>query len=392
MKTLVHHERTIYLILVFLTFSLSSCLGFNSPFNAFDNQVQAGVAATLTKEAFVRSVDSARQTEAVKNLPTETTEPTPSPSLTITPRLTPTPEPVHVMLPGSPIYIHTFVKDLVTVDLAKDKTALDDNYAWSRFERPYTARKMEYRDYLDIYRVNLRVTDPWVYFTFILIGNLPEEGDIRYSIELDLDHEGSGEFLVMVKIPPDTQWTTDGVWVLEDEDDDIGGLFPLYLETPGEKQNGYEREIFANGLGEDRDLAWVRRDPNNRSQIQIAIKDSLIGTQGFLWSAWADEGLRDPSLFDINDHFTFEEAGSPNKDNYRYPVKAVALIDSTCRSWYGYIPSGTEPGLCFAEELLRPSSPGYGWCKASATSSGCDGNACLAYCPSGKFCVPCKLP
>ena len=44
MKTLVHRERTIYLILVFLTFSLSSCLGFNAPFNAFDNQVEAGVA------------------------------------------------------------------------------------------------------------------------------------------------------------------------------------------------------------------------------------------------------------------------------------------------------------------------------------------------------------
>jgi len=388
----VHHERSIYLILVFLTFSLTSCLDFNSPFNAFDNQVQAGVAATLTKEAFVRSVDSARQTAAVKKLPTETTEPSPPPPLTITPSLTPTPEPIHVMLPGSPIYIHTYVKDLVTVDLAKSKTALDDNYAWSRFERPYTARKMEYRDYLDIYRVNLRVTDPWVYFTFILIGKLPSEGDIRYSIELDLDHEGSGEILVMAKIPPETKWTTDGVWVLEDEDGDIGGLFPLYMEEPDKKQNGYEREIFSNGQGEDRDLAWVRRDPDNRNQIQIAIKDSLIGTQGFLWSAWADEGLRDPSLFDINDHFTFEEAGSPNKDNYRYPVKAVALIDSTCRSWYGYIPSGIEPGLCFAEELLRPSLPGYGWCKASATSSDCDGNACLAYCPAGKFCVPCKLP
>jgi hypothetical protein len=394
MKKLAHWERSIYLMLVLLTFSLSACLDPNSPIEPFDDQVQAGVAATLTKEAFVRSVDSARQTEAVKNLPTETTEPSssPTPFLTITPSITPTPEPIHVMLPGAPIYLHTFVKDLVTVDLAKDKTALDDNYAWSRFERPYTARKMEYRDYLDIYRVNLRVTDPWVYFTFVLIGKLPKEGDIRYSIELDLDHEGRGEFLVMVSLPPDTEWTTDGVLVLEDADGDIGGVFPLYMENPGGKQNGYEREIFANGQGEDRDLAWVRRDPDNRNQIQIAIKDSLIGTLGFLWSAWADEGLRDPSLFDINDHYTFEEAGSPNKDNYRYPVKAVALIDSTCRSWYGYIPSGTEPGLCFAEEQLRPSPPGYGWCKASATSSGCDGNICLVDCPTGKFCVPCKLP
>lgn len=392
MKKPVHCERSIYLMLIFLTFTLSACLGSNSPTEAFDDQVQAGVAATLTKEAFVRSVDSARQTEAVKNLPTVTPEPSPTPSLTITPSITPTPEPIHVMLPGSPTNRHSFVQDLVTVDLAKDKTALDDNYAWSRFERPYTAEKMEYRDYLDIYRVDLQVTDPWVYFTFVLIGKLPQEGDVRYSIELDVDHEGRGEFLVTVSLPPDSEWTTEGVWVMADEDGDIGGLYPLYMENQEEKPNGYERELFSNGQGEDRDLAWVRRDPDNRNRIQIAIKDSLIGTLGFLWSAWADDGLRDPSLFDINDHYTFEEAGSPNKDNYRYPVKAVALIDSTCRSWFGYIPSGSEPGLCFAEDQLRASPPGYGWCKASATAPDCDGNACLIDCPGSKFCVPCKLP
>lgn len=391
MKKMIHRKRSIYSLLILLMLPLSACLNSSSPTEAFDDQVEAGVEATLTKEAFVRSVDTARQTEVIKNLPTETTIPSDTPAPTIPPSLTPTPEPIHVLIPGDPISLHTYISDIVTVDLAKDKTAIGDNYSWNRLERPFTPERMEYRGYLDIYQVNLKVTDPWIYITFVLIGKLPQEGDIRYSIELDIDHNGRGDYLVMAIPPPDSEWTTDNVWVLADADDDIGGLFPLYLEDPLPNQTGYEREIFYNGVGEDRDLAWVRRDPDYDNQIQIAFKDSLIGILGFLWSAWADEGLRDPSLFDFNDHFTFDDAGSPNKENYRYPLKAVALIDSTCRSWYGYVPSGEEPGLCFTGELVYARS-GYGWCIPSATEIGCGSNPCLEYCPTERFCIPCKSP
>jgi len=385
MKKTIHRDRSIYSLLVLLMLSLSACLNSSSPTEAFDDQVVAGVAATLTKEAFVRSVNTARQTEVIKNLPTETTIPSDTPAPTITPSLTPTPEPIHALIPGDPLGLHTYISDMVSVDLAKDKTAVGDNYAWNRLERPFTSERMEYRGYLDIYQVNLKVTD------FVLIGKLPDEGDIRYSIELDVDHNGRGDFLVMAILPPDSEWTTDNVWVLADADDDIGGLYPLYMEDPFPNQTGYEREIFYNGVGEDRDLAWVRRDPDYDNQIQIAFKDNLIGSLGFLWSAWADEGLRDPSLYDYNDHFSFTDAGSPNKDNYRYPLKAVALIDSTCRSWYGYVPSGEEPGLCLTGELA-PKRSGFGWCIPSATEIGCGSNPCLGYCPSERFCIPCKLP
>ncbi|MCJ7718050.1 MAG: hypothetical protein MUO54_16225 [Anaerolineales bacterium] len=386
---MIHRVRYLSSLLTFLMLFLSACLSSNSPTEAYIDQVEAGVAATLTKEAFVRSIDTARQTEAIKNLPTETITPIPTLSPTIAPSLTHTPELVHVLIPGDPISLHTYISDIVTVDLAKDKTAVGDNYAWSRLERPYTPERMEYRGYLDIYQVNLKVTDPWIYNTFVLIGKLPLEGDIRYSIELDVDHNGRGDFLVMAILPPDSEWTTDNVWVMADADDDIGGLYPLYMEDPLPNQTGYEIEIFNNGVGEDRDLAWVRRDPDYDNQIQIAFKDSLIGTLGFLWSAWADEGLRDPALYDFNDHFTFVDAGSPNKENYRYPLKAVALIDSTCRSWYGYVPSGEEPGLCFTDEQVYARS-GYGWCIPSATEISCGSNPCLTYCPSERFCIPCK--
>jgi hypothetical protein len=250
---------------------------------------------------------------------------------------------------------------------------------------------MVYKSYLDIYQVMLTRTDTYFYVTFVMIGNLPAEADVHYSVELDLDKDGAGDFLVTAALPPDSEWTIENVWVYADEDDDIGGLFPLYMEDEAPEQNGYEKQIYASGEGPDKDLAWVRRDPENRNRLQLAFKESLPGSIGFMWSAWADEGIKDPGLFDFNDHFTFDDAGSPNSGNYRYPVKAVSLIDSTCRSWYGFVPTGEEPGLCYAGDMYVELE-GYGWCEPSPTQSGCEPQKCKDKCPADKFCVPCKLP
>lgn len=390
-KLMSLHRHSIHLLLILLlALMLSACFAPVDPESEEDLQVREVIEATLTREAFIQSVDSARETEAIESLPTTTLEPTETTEPTETPTLSPTPEPLHKLIPGSPFTIHTHISDFASVDSAKEKTALGDSYAWSILERPFTPQTMQYRNYLDIYQVNLQVTDPWIYITFVLIGKLPTEGDIQYAIELDVNHDGRGDYLVSASLPLDIEWTTDGVQVLEDDDGDIGGLFPTYMEGPLPELNGYEKIIFKDGEGMDRDLAWVRRDPNFRNQLQFAFKDNLVGSIGFLWSAWTDEGIKDPSLFDFNDKFTFDEAGSPNKSNYRYPLKAVALVDSTCRSWYGYIPSGTEPGLCFTGDQIQ-EKPGYGWCEASAKSTGCE-NPCLLYCPRNRFCLPCKVP
>jgi hypothetical protein len=284
------------------------------------------------------------------------------------------------------------ISDIVTVDLAKDKTALGDNFSWNRLERPYTPTTMLYRDYLDIYQASLAAVDEWIYITIVLIGKLPLEGEISYAVELDTDHDGRGDFLVTADLPPDQVWTTAGVSVYSDQDDDIGGFYTMYEEQPETVSNGFEELIFAENVGVDRDLAWVRRDPDHRNQLQLAFKNNLVGDQGFLWSIWVNEGLRIPGLFDINDHFSFDEAGSPNKGNYRYPLKAVALVDSTCRAWYGYVPSGLEPGLCFTEEQVVKNRPGYGWCIPDPIYSGCGNNPCLSTCPGNRFCIPCSLP
>jgi len=61
---------------------------------------------------------------------------------------------------------------------------------------------------------------------------------------------------------------------------------------------------------------------------------------------WADEGLNDPGMFDYNDRFIFEDAGSPFPDHEYHPIQAVYLVDSTCISWCGFNPEGDELSLC----------------------------------------------
>ncbi len=77
------------------------------------------VAATLTKEAFLDSIEYARETAAAENQPTQIQLVTPTETGIPTPTVSPTPEPEHLILPGSPSSVHTYISDIVTVDLAK---------------------------------------------------------------------------------------------------------------------------------------------------------------------------------------------------------------------------------------------------------------------------------
>jgi hypothetical protein len=162
---------------------------------------------------------------------------------------------------------------------------------------------------------------------------------------------------------------------------------------------GYEVEIFHSGQGDDPDLAWIRRDPEQPDRVQLAVKDAVIGGTGYLWSVWADEGVRDPAARDYNDRWTLSIAGSPIKENQFYPLKEVALVDSTCRSWYGYEPTGAEPGLC------QMAGTGKGWKLCITYNFGAApytvcSDVCQEVCPDlpddgngmSYTCQPCNMP
>ncbi|MEI8133244.1 MAG: hypothetical protein WCG34_12495, partial [Leptolinea sp.] len=84
--------------------------------------------------------------------------------------------------------------------------------------------------------------------------------------------------------------------------------------------------------------------------VEIAFKNTLTGGEKgkFIWLPWSDVGMLDWSMFEFNDHFTLEQAGSPMKDDtINYPLKALWGIDNTCRMPSGFsTPTGSMPGIC----------------------------------------------
>jgi hypothetical protein len=53
-------------------------------------------------------------------------------------------------------------------------------------------------------------------------------------------------------------------------------------------------------------------------------------------------------LFDYDDHFTYEDAGTPIIANQYYPLKKVPAIDNTCRRTYGFAVSYRIPNMCWS--------------------------------------------
>jgi hypothetical protein len=272
--------------------------------------------------------------------PTASRTPQPTASLTV----------AHESTPPGAAGTTRYITDPVTRDYAPQKRSPSgsDVYQGNRWERPYTAETMEYLPDVDLTRVELRISPPWVYVTFFLSGARAEGvGRTMYGAEFDTNRDGRGEYLIWGASPPGAEWTAEGVEAWQDSNGDVGGPNPQAADAPWTGGDGYDRSLFAGGQGADPDLAWIRQLEGG-TKIQLAFKYSAIGNAPqFLWNGLADLGIRNPAWFDYNDHFTQGEAGSPLtvQPDY-YPLKALFGIDNTCRDAYGFAPTGMEPGLC----------------------------------------------
>jgi hypothetical protein len=163
-----------------------------------------------------------------------------------------------------------------------------------------------------------------------------------------------------VTAPKSTSWSSDGVQVFQDKNQDVGGIHPIQADTPPQTGDGYETVLVDQGQGTDPDLAYARISPSDPNSVQLAFKVSLANNGLFVWGAWAiDPGMFHPGWFDYNDHFTQSDAGSPVKELKQfYPLKDLYLVDNTCRWGSSFTPKASVPGVCPVPPTPTPQ-PGH---------------------------------
>jgi len=290
-----------------------------------------------------------------------TTESVP-PAAENTPTATSTPI-VHVLVPGEPpASFLSEMTDRDTSSMASQRRALGENFNQNLYERPFNANAMDkYFPDLDILRARLSRDSQWFFVEIKLAGQDPAGGLLGvYGAEIDLNVNGRGDVLLMAA-KPGPAWSTEGVRVWQDGNNDVGAAHPIGSDGPV-NGDGYETLLFRSGVGTDSDAAWARISPTDPNSTQIAFKRSLISDDGnFTWGAWAmSEIMLNPAWFDYNDHFSHAEAGSPLTESTEfYPLKAFAEVDNTCRWAVGFTPTGSEPGICPVPPTPTPVVPGH---------------------------------
>ncbi len=239
--------------------------------------------------------------------------------------------------------------DVNSSDMATAKrVAGGDTFVQGLYERPFNANTMDtYFPYIDIASTQGFKDDMWGYATITLAG--PDKSghlSAEYAVELDLNKDGRGDWLIRASNPSSTSWTTQGVQAWKDADGDVGGVIPMVADNNPAAGNGYETQVFDQGKGDSVDGAWVRLDQQDPNTVEIAFKLSMLGDpKSFAMGAWAGSNI-DPSKFDYNDHMTHIQAGDPDPGYGVYPIKDLAEIDNTCRLAIGFVPTNYVPGLC----------------------------------------------
>ena len=292
------------------------------------------------------------------------TQPPPAPTDIPTETPFPTATPIqHQSIPGElPTERSGQVGDQDSSTTSDQKRAPGgDRFTFGRYERPFNAETMDvYFPQLDIQDTLTYQDDTWIYAVITLKGgDENQQLSGRYGFEIDANIDGGGDWLILVENPSSTDWSTAGVQVWFDTNDDVGAKVTVNADDGAPGGNGYETMLFNANQGNDPDLAWARVSLDDQNTVQLAVKRSLLGgDDSFMAGMWAGTYLIDPSMFDLNDHFTHEQAGSALVElEYFYPIKAIAEVDNSCRMAVGFQPTGSEPGSCPTAPPEREACP-----------------------------------
>ena len=160
----------------------------------------------------------------------------------------------HTTIPGNPGSPDQTKDEIDTSNTASDKIALGDSFRLGNFERPFTQDVMDYKKENDLLEILLAEDDDFYIFSLEIVG--PGESgypSATYGIEFDSDLDGRGDVLLWAKGGDYKEWTIEGVSVLRDSNEDVGGSRPVLPDN--NDGNGYDEVLFSNEVLNDPDAA-----------------------------------------------------------------------------------------------------------------------------------------
>ncbi|MBN2501337.1 MAG: hypothetical protein JXB38_11210 [Anaerolineales bacterium] len=180
-----------------------------------------------------------------------------------------------------------------------------DSWRNNLLERPISQDLLTFYPYLDILSAMAGYDPDWYFVSFTLFDNSnPTDGTpFYYFVELDQNLDGRGDFLIVAENLAfnKTDWTVDGLQVWQDTNKDVGSFNAVFADAQ-KVGDGYDTLIFDQGIGDDPDLAWVRRNPTQGAQVEFAVKRSLLADRrSLLWWVGALQGTLSPAAFDLVD-------------------------------------------------------------------------------------------
>lgn len=339
---------SLYLILL-ISLQLVGCsFPYSSTSDADEGIVQTLIAMGLTQTAMVDEQLAEPVVTEMIAAPAEVILEEAAPPVDSEPAAT---EIVHNTRPGNSGWINKWFYDTNSALTASGGYVTSgDDFVANLFERPFTATEMIYRSDVDIQKTEMSEDASFYYVTLYLDDYHPEGGlQAAYGVEIDEDRDGRGDLLVIADRPTSTEWDIAGVSVYRDANNDVGGSKIMRPDT-GYAGDAYEQAIFSNEVLTDPDTAWARVSAGAPVSVTLAFKKTLISRDTFVWGVWASDSLLDPTLMDIHDHFTQEEAGSPYPAHSTFPLAAVNLVDNTCRETYKFEATESIPGLCYVPQ------------------------------------------
>ena len=159
---------------------------------------------------------------------------------------TATPAAVHTITPAAPGTPEGTKKDIDTSSNASRKMALGDSFRLGIFERPFTTGDMNYVADIDLLDASISSDENFLYFVLNFENNGidVDHPDAHYGVEFDTDFDSRGDILLWVQANGAFDWSTDGVNVFEDANQDVGGSRPVMSDSS--QGDGYESVLFSS--------------------------------------------------------------------------------------------------------------------------------------------------